>query len=220
LRRGAKNAIGSFTRDYPQLVASTTMWEIETNSVGSGSDPGIVGPGQVRFVGSPPPPSPTTNHHHHHQPVPRGVDKPTAPRRQNSHREEEGRPIGGELSGNWTQSSGPRGPCGWPFGRDAVSHVSTGAAKLGSSLRWCDRLSQAAVGRSGSRVAVNGLLGGDCSGCHSSMARVRRRRGRRRTIPAASAASWRRRIPTDWLQCLPSSAATFDLPSTSSIDQR
>lgn len=51
---GCQECHWSFTRDYPQLVASTTMWEIETNSVGSGSDPGIVGPGQVRYVGSPP----------------------------------------------------------------------------------------------------------------------------------------------------------------------
>src|ERR1035437_2518134 len=51
---GCQECHWSFTRDYPQLVASTTMWEIETNSVGNASGQVAVSPGQPSDVGSPP----------------------------------------------------------------------------------------------------------------------------------------------------------------------
>jgi hypothetical protein len=40
-------------RGLPQLIAPTTIWEIDSNSVGNGCQHGAVQPGQTSFVGSP-----------------------------------------------------------------------------------------------------------------------------------------------------------------------
>ncbi len=49
----------SVTRGYSYLVASATMWEIETDSVGNGPEQSAVDPGQPSCVGSPPAKQPT-----------------------------------------------------------------------------------------------------------------------------------------------------------------
>jgi hypothetical protein len=51
---GAENPSAFANRHYPQLVAPTAMSEIESNSVGNGSDRFAVGPDQPSYVGIPP----------------------------------------------------------------------------------------------------------------------------------------------------------------------
>jgi len=62
---------GGIERQLSQVVAAATVWEIETYSVGDGSEPGAVGPGQPSHVGSPP----ITN-----QRVTPSTNRPIAPR--------------------------------------------------------------------------------------------------------------------------------------------
>ena len=50
---GAENPIRGRDQDFFRMVAKTTMWEIEINSVGNGPRDMSLAPGQVSLVGSP-----------------------------------------------------------------------------------------------------------------------------------------------------------------------
>jgi hypothetical protein len=127
------------------------MWEIAANSVGNGSCPNLVGPGQPSYVDSPPT-DPANDHHH-------GTNHPT--------NQPTNRGVLAELGGSSRQNStssgdcgnvGPASPVDWGSNRPDCSvgragprrATELGAAKHGSARRIVPVVAHAVSGGSGS----------------------------------------------------------------------